>query len=180
MMIKVSASSLLSVAIVAGSYMPARPAMAMSVVSTVVMRCITTPLRTTLFPRRDLGGIPWIAAIPTASGITAHLFYRYPGMHGDAAELHVGGKMPDGGNTKVLWVIDNPRVMVLGPLVIVGRNLTGRGVFRQIVPPALSATDFPSILTVPSAGCWRLQLTSKSLTATGAIVAASVVMRVVA
>ncbi len=87
--------------------------------------------------------------------------------------------MPDGGNTKVLWVVDNPRANVLGPLTIMGRNVTGRGVMRQIVPRASSSTDFPSILTIPTPGCWRLELTSKSQAARGATVTGTVVMRVV-
>ncbi len=171
------AGGFLLAAVVAGSDAPAHPAAAVSAVAT---RCVATAIRTTPFSRPDLVVIPWIAAMPAASGITAHLFYLRPGAHGDAVALRAGGRMPNGDNTKVLWVIENPRADVLGPLMIVGHNMTGRGVFRQIVPRALSATDFPSILTVPSPGCWRLQVTSKSQTATGATVAGTIVMRVVA
>lgn len=141
--------------------------------------CAATPVHTTPFPRRDLGGIPWLAATPASSGITAHLFYRRPAARGAAAELHTGGKMPNGDNTKILWVVDNPKANVLGPLTIYGSNLTGQGTMRQVVPRALSATDFPSILTIPAPGCWLLELVSKSETATGATVAGAVVIRAV-
>ncbi len=94
--------------------------------------CATTPLQTTPFPG-VLRGVRWIAAAPVSTGITGHLFYGH-NAHGAAAEMHPHGTMPDGGTTKILWVISQGNVG--GTLTIAGRNLTGRGRTTQTVPVA--------------------------------------------
>ncbi len=65
--------------------------------------CAATPLRRTPFP--GLVSIPWIRATPASAEITGHLFFVGPGARGANAELHIGGIMPDGASTKILWVI---------------------------------------------------------------------------
>jgi hypothetical protein len=127
--------------------------------------CRATPVHTTPFRRQDLRGIPWLTAAPTSAGITGYLFFRRPGARGTAAYLHAGGTMPDGATTKILWVVRNARGGRV--LSITGRNLTGGGTMRQLIPRASSpATDYPSILNVPAPGCWQLQLRSGNVQGT--------------
>lgn len=128
--------------------------------------CAATPLQTAPFESvRGLGGLRWIKAVPTSAGITGHLFYGH-GARGAAAELHTHGLMPDGGTTKILWLIDHGTVG--SALTIDGRNLTGSGRSRQTVPEAGGGTfpysQYPSIVDVPTAGCWRFHVRSGSVT----------------
>ncbi|MGH2344657.1 MAG: hypothetical protein ACRDG4_05490, partial [Chloroflexota bacterium] len=132
--------------------------------SAAAARCAATPIRTTHFPERGLGPLPWIVASPASAGITGHLFYAY-GLHGKAAELHIHGMMPHGRSTKILWVIKNDGAG--RTLNIAGRNLTGGGTTHQRFPAATSPIgDYPSILDVPTPGCWQFRLTSATVQGT--------------
>jgi hypothetical protein len=104
-------------------------------------------------------GLPWMRATPRSSRIIGFLFYISPGATGDVAALHTGGRMPDGAATKILWFITKPGAQ--RTLLIVGRNRRGAGTMRERVPAA--STGYPSILTIPTAGCWRLTLRSGSV-----------------
>lgn len=123
--------------------------------------CPATPIETRPFRRADLATIPWIQAQPPSSGMTGHLFYVY----GNNQPLHTGGKTPDGRNTKILWVIDNPQAG--NELEIIGTNLsTTSDSFHETDQEALSPpTDYPSIVTVPTPGCWLFTLKSGSVSA---------------
>jgi len=121
----------------------------------VFATCKATPVSTTPFRRLDLRNVPWLAAAPSSAGITGHLFFRHPGARGAEAELHTGGEMPGGASTKILWLIDNPDVGVA--LQITGRNLTGSGVMHQTFA---GSREVPSIIRIPTPGCWELQLRS--------------------
>jgi hypothetical protein len=112
-------------------------------------------VHTTPFHRPDLRNIPWLAAAPRSAGITGTLFFRHVGAHGTGAYLHTGGRMPDGSATKILWLIDNPDAGAT--LEIIGRNLTGSGAMRQTFA---GSSEVPSIVRVPTPGCWQLQLRS--------------------
>jgi hypothetical protein len=100
-------------------------------------------------------------ARPVSAGITGHLFYGRT-VHGPAAAMHIHGTMPDGGTTKILWVI---RAGAVGPvLVITGHNRTGAGRSQQAFPAAsgggVAGTPYPSIIDVPTPGCWQFRLRS--------------------
>jgi hypothetical protein len=122
--------------------------------------CAETPIQIRPFPgpRRSLR---WIVARPVSAGITGHLFYGRT-VRGPAAAMHIHGTMPDGGATKILWVI---RAGAAGPvLVITGHNLTGAGRTHQTFPAAsgggVAGTSYPSIIDVPTPGCWQFRLQS--------------------
>jgi hypothetical protein len=117
--------------------------------------CAVTPLQSRPFP--GLAAIPWIKATPLSSGITAHLFYdNRVGAAGE--ELHTHGRMPGGRTTKILWLFDHGTVMTID-----GRNLTGRGRTHQTFSAAGDGS-FPSIVDVPTPGCWRFQVKSGPVT----------------
>lgn len=112
--------------------------------------------------------IPWIQAQPASSGIMGHLFYS-PFTLAEKNTyrfLHTGGANPvDGTNTKILWTIEHPAIS--GMLQIDGTNLSSPGkTFHQTINPdagstaVLSQNQYPSIVVVPSAGCWQLHITS--------------------
>ena len=112
--------------------------------------------------------IPWVQAQPDSSGILGHLFYTPSTLaeKGTYRFLHTGGANPtDGTNMKILWTIEHPSIS--GILQIDGTNLSNPGkTFHQTINPdagstvALSQSQYPSIVVVPSTGCWQLQITS--------------------
>lgn len=112
--------------------------------------------------------IPWVQAQPASSGILGHLFYTPSTLAEQGAYrfLHTGGANPaDGTNMKILWTIEHPSIS--GMLQIDGTNLSDAGkTFHQTINPdagstaGLSQSQYPSIVVVPSAGCWQLQITS--------------------
>ena len=128
--------------------------------------CAATPVRTTPFPG-VLNGLSWIAATPLSAGVTGHLFYG-SGAHGPATAMHTRGMMPGGGSTKILWVI--ARGNVGDALTLAGRNLSGPGTTKQSFQIAEGAgvpgTQFPSIVDVPTPGCWQFHLRSGSVAGT--------------
>jgi hypothetical protein len=127
--------------------------------------CKATPLQTK--PFQGLGSIPWLKGTPVSAGITAHLFYA-AGVKGKAAMMHTHGRNPGGRTTKVLWLIDNPADNNL--ITIDGKNLTGHGKTHQVFPEAGGGIqgydDFPSIVDVPTSGCWRFQVRGGTAQAT--------------
>lgn len=125
--------------------------------------CATTPIQTKPFPG-TLRDLRWIAAAPLSSGITGHLFYGH-NAHGTAAEMHIHGMMPDGGATKILWVISHGNVGAT--ITIDGHNLSGMGQTHQDFPSAGSSgvpgSQYPSIIVVPTPGCWQFHMRSGSM-----------------
>lgn len=109
----------------------------------------------------DLGrnslGIPWVQAEPASSGIYGHLFYynSYPNVQYATMPPH--GVAPDGqGTTKILWVITgNPSPVNLR---VTGRRIGGSDSLEQTFDKT-GGNQYPSIINVPSPGCWQLQLT---------------------
>ena len=67
--------------------------------------------------------------------------------------MPAGGRVPgtDRG-PKILWMIDSPP---RGDLAVTGTNLSGPGTFSQTFE---GAGSYPSVLKVPSPGCWKLDL----------------------
>lgn len=111
-----------------------------------------------------LSAIPWVQAQPTSSGIVGHLFYAQSATtkSGTYRFLHTGGSYPDGSASKILWIVDSPQAS--GPLQIDGTNLSNPGkTFHQTIE---GSGEIPSIVVVPSAGCWRLQISSGKATGT--------------
>jgi hypothetical protein len=110
--------------------------------------------------------LPWVQAQPTSSGIIGHLFFTgTTAGSGTYRFLHTGGGYPDGSSTKILWTIDHPHI--LNQIQIDGTNLSSAGMtFHQTIDPGVgswavpSPEQYPSIVVVPSAGCWRLQISS--------------------
>lgn len=102
--------------------------------------------------------IPWVQAQPTSSGIRGYLFYAQSATtkRGTYRFLHTGGGYPDGSATKILWTVDSPPTS--GPLLLYGSNLSHPGkTFQQTLA---SGGEIPSMVVVPSAGCWLLLISS--------------------
>jgi len=127
--------------------------------------CQTTPIYRGGTNQSGLADIPWVQAKPSSSGIKGYLFFAGTGASSNYRFLHTGSRYPDGSTTKVLWEITNPQAS--DTIEVVGRKLSGGSeVFRQSFPGAASpAGDYPSIVNVPTAGCWRLDLKSGTVTA---------------
>lgn len=130
--------------------------------------CPITPVFTGSLGRPNLDVLPWMKAEPASSGIVAYLFYAGP-VSSDTQTyrpLHTGGGYPDGSTTKILWSINNPHASAV--LEITGKKLSaGHETFQQTFPMALSPRgDYPSIVNVPTPGCWQLQLKSGTDAAT--------------
>jgi hypothetical protein len=100
-------------------------------------------------------GTPWIAA---GRAFTGNVFY-YSQIAGDGRVNQSDGLVGYAGVPgKVLWVPRNRR-RAGATLVVTARQLDGDGAFTQRLRAA-SGRQFPSRLTVPAAGCWRLILRS--------------------
>jgi hypothetical protein len=114
--------------------------------------CPATPIRTSDSP---VAPIPWVQAEPSAAGIAGVLFYGN-------RPLHTGGRFPDHTAAKILWVVRHSGVGQ--QIEIAGQNLTGAGMVQQradgVAPAAPGYREFPSIVELPTPGCWRLTLTS--------------------
>ncbi len=149
-----------------GAAVPATRVSGADVHATSSTACATTPMQTKPFPG-VLHDLHWIAATPLSAGVTGHLFFGH-NAHGTAAEMHIHGTMPDGGATKILWVISHGNVGVT--ITIAGRNLTGSGRTKQDFPVAggggVPGSQYPSIVVVPTPGCWQFHLRSGSVAGT--------------
>ena len=136
-------------------------------------RCAATRVHYTPYRGAEpgLAGLPWIAASPRSSALVGHLFYydrlnvwRRRRLRG--ARIYTGGQSPHGRvGMKILWELRRGSALILR---VQGRRLDGRGSFSQELPPAGSTQfQFPSIIVVPTPGCWRLTL--QAGTATGRV-----------
>src|SRR5262249_48865545 len=111
-------------------------------------------------------GTPWIQAVPASAGISGILFYAASTTPSQPfVPLYTDGKAPGGAATKILWVVQNGTGSA--QLQITGTELAPEsGSFQQTVPPASSpSNNSPSIVVVPSPGCWQLTLQTGSATA---------------
>lgn len=121
---------------------------------------------------KGLAPIPWIAASPLSTGLVGHLFY-YDGLNVwkqtrvRPFHIYTNGESPDGRvSTKILWELRHGG----GPeLRVQGRRLDGSGSFIQQLQGG--GVQFPSIITVPKPGCWRLTLTTGKLTGRVTVIA---------
>jgi hypothetical protein len=136
----------------------------------VVSGCRTTFVHYTLRPGTEpsLRVLPWIAAAPSSSQIIGHLFYYgVPGVawrehHAKGLRIYSGGMVPGSGgaDTKILWIDYSKRSR--GAMIIHGQRLDAPGRFHQTF-----AALGPSVIDVPSGGCWRVTLHTR--TTTGAV-----------
>jgi hypothetical protein len=123
-----------------------------------------------------LPDLPWIAVGRGANRTVGYLFYYGTSVLGDSrfnrssgVTIPVGGTIPAGdtspaASAKILWFT---RGKASSRLLLVGRRLDGPGTFRHTEDAASSPSGtFPSIIELPSAGCWRLTLKTGRVIAT--------------
>jgi hypothetical protein len=119
--------------------------------------CEPTPVfRHTPHPR--FGDVTWMPAMPRTTGVAAVGFVSVlPGA--ERAVIYAGGRAPEGWNTKFLWWSPKPG----GRLELVGRRMDAAGRFAQSESPAWNdemGTIFPSIVEIPTAGCWAITVST--------------------
>lgn len=124
---------------------------------------------------RRLGMLPWVRGEPNSVGLVGLLWYwpeDWRQRRLRSARIYTGGVAPAGYSTKILWAFlgRSAKGRGGGRLVVRGRRLDQPGSFRQEFA-AISydgqqgAPSYSSIIDVPSAGCWRLQLSTGTLRA---------------
>ena len=124
--------------------------------------CPVNPVYAGSLGKTGLEDVPWIRADPLSSQVTAFLFFvepTYKQTH-TYQPMHTGGRYPDGSrSTKVLWILD--ALNFSDTATITGVKVSSpREVFQQTLSLAGSATpgaNYPSIVDVPSPGCWQIQ-----------------------
>jgi hypothetical protein len=116
-------------------------------------RCDATPVIRGDPPHPRFGRITWLQATPRSSGVAAIRFVSVvPGS--DRAVIYAGGQAPEGWSTKFLWWAPRPAPA----LTLTGRRLDGVGTFVQRFGNASSddGVEYPSIVVIPTAGCWAV------------------------
>lgn len=88
-------------------------------------------------------GIRWAASAPSSA--VAILF---------AVQLVAKGARPDGSSNKILWVTETPTT----DLTIVARPLGATNPTVTLKYPTTAGNQTPSVVDLPSPGCWSLQL----------------------
>ena len=146
---------------------PAQPITLLKPEVTVPRTCPVTPVFSgPSGGSPNLDFLPWMKAEPTSSGIIAYLFFVRPefATTHTYGPLHTGGGYPDGRSTKILWYTVNPHAS--NDLELTGMHLsTDHATFRRSIPMASPAGDYPSIVTIPTPGCWQVQLQSGTVNA---------------
>lgn len=135
-----------------------------------VSACPQSRVFYTLHPDREAfslpSKIPWIATSASSSRGAGFLFYYGATMFRNRPEraiITTNGKVDALVGTKILWWIQNGG----SRLVVTGKQLDGTDSFRQDVPAlAPGAVSYPSIISVPTPGCWELTLVSGTVSAT--------------
>ena len=109
-----------------------------------------------------LTDVPWAQADPLSSQLTAFLFFipiTYRHTH-TYEPLHTGGSYPDGRSTKIPWVFGS--VVASESMVLTGVKLSSPAeTFQQTFAIAQGpgpGSGAPSIVRVPTPGCWQLQV----------------------
>jgi hypothetical protein len=129
---------------------------------------------------QGLGQLPWVKgsqveASPSSQGLVGLIWYwsdRWRAERIKSAQLYAGGHAPAGDpNMKILWIFLGAkarRATDAQLLVVKGKRLDAPGRSWQRFS-AISysgqnrAPSFASVIDVPAAGCWRLDLTAGSL-----------------
>jgi hypothetical protein len=102
--------------------------------------------------------LPWIAT--GSREITGSMFYYHSPVFPHRmrrAVIGAGGRAGAGVSTKILWWVHGRGS---AKLTVSGSRLDAVGAFRQTIPGPTPGrnTFFPSIITAPTSGCWRLEL----------------------
>jgi hypothetical protein len=108
---------------------------------------------------------PWATATPPQAGITAYFWGHPP----DLIVARSPGTSNTGAANKVLWINDGPGY---GHLLIAAHPFGKSTPIVQFDIPSASA-GFPSIIDLPTPGCWQLELTLAGTRATLEILAGS-------
>ena len=119
--------------------------------------------------------LPWVAGTPSAQGLVGLLWYwpeAWRAQKMTHATIYTNGHAPGGAtNMKILWAFLAARAKTAlgaGQVVVKGRRLDGPGTtWQQFVEISYSgqnrAPSYASNINLPSAGCWRLDLTAGPL-----------------
>lgn len=112
---------------------------------------------------QGLARLPWIAAAPDGS-FKAHLFFYDPRLVPWAKDRLLGARIFTVRKRRQI----NPKVLWITRAKGYGRTLTMTGE-RLDAPGHFSATyqgfgDYPSYVSVPTPGCWRVSVTSGRVT----------------
>jgi hypothetical protein len=133
----------------------------------VSLACAATPVHGEPLPQSgSLSQLKWVQATPHRAGLVGMLWAFDKDIAGDPPRLALwaGGKAPGTGpNQKILWVIRNRGET--GTITVRGTQLGGTGGRFKQEFHAVGATDpagslYASIVNVPHAGCWRLDVSS--------------------
>lgn len=137
--------------------------------------CKTARVHHTRNPSGDdrLAWLPWVRGEPRGVGLVGLLWYwpaEWRQRRLRVARIFTGGVAPAGYSTKILWVFVGESAKGAGGarLTVRGRRLDATGSFEQEFA-AISysgqqgAPSYASIVNVPSAGCWRLTLSTGTL-----------------
>jgi hypothetical protein len=124
---------------------------------------------------RRLGTLPWVRGEPSRVGLVGLLWYwphEWWRRELRTARIYTGGIAPAGFSMKVLWVFLGRSAKGRGgaQLVVRGRRLDKPGSFEQEFAAVFysgqrGAPSYASIVDVPGAGCWRLELSTGTLRA---------------
>jgi hypothetical protein len=133
----------------------------------VSLVCAATPVHGEALPKSGgLSQLKWVQATPHRAGLVGMLFAFDEGISGVPPRLTLwaGGKAPGKGpNQKILWVIRNqgetPTIVVRGTQ-IGGTGGRFRQEFHAVGGTEPEGTAYASIVNVPHAGCWRLDVAS--------------------
>jgi hypothetical protein len=135
----------------------------------VASACVSAPVSYAAPPDHGAPAIPWIHA----GAVNGYLFYyRAEGPWKrltNRVVIATGGGPRTGYATKILWHVTGGASGVS----ITGRRLNGPGRFHQSfsATPTGGGSYFPSIVTVPTPGCWRIAVSSNGYTGRFAFVA---------
>lgn len=118
--------------------------------------CTATPVHGEPLPQttNSLSALRWVQAMPHRAGIVGMLFAdtRTPTF-----SLWTKGQGPNGLATKILWEVRNVHAGLVVSLR--GYEIGGTTTFRQAFS-TVGARQYPSIVKLPHAGCWQLDLSS--------------------
>ena len=119
----------------------------------MIAACPATTVQPAALPGAP-AGVPWIKV---SKGLAGIVFGARAGA--TTLELPAGGAWADGHTAKILWW---PRRRgAAHSIAIRGRSLEGGGTFVEKF--SASGSNFPSIVDLPSAGCWRVDVTTGKL-----------------
>jgi hypothetical protein len=117
--------------------------------------CISAPVSYAISPDSGAPSIPWIHAGP----ISGYLFYysaKGPWQTlRDRVLITTRGGISGGYRTKILWHVQAGS----NAITLNGRRLDEPGRFRQRFATS-GGGYFPSVVVVPTVGCWRVAVTS--------------------